>query len=134
MTTADSDTGFGRDNNPVGVEKDDVGSVVKGFSKCAGCTYVQAPQQDKRHTAVDVECGVEKDHVGSVVKKSQTCAVSSTYKYHSISITEFDSDGQGSIVMLMYRTCYFWHVPNHESKPTAISSSNLQFYEAVFAL
>ena len=76
VSVADSDTGFGRGNDAVDilcgvVEKDDVGSVVKEFSKCAGFTYVQAPQhqQDKRHTAVDVECGVEKDDVGSAKRE-----------------------------------------------------------------
>ena len=50
---ADSDTGFGCGNNPVDVEKDDVGSVVTKSQTCAGFTCVQASQyqQDKRHTA-----------------------------------------------------------------------------------
>ena len=49
VSTADSDTGFGLDIRTVdvvcGIEKDDVGSVVKKTPKCAGFTYVQAPQQ-----------------------------------------------------------------------------------------
>ena len=61
VPAADSDTGFGRGNDPVDIEKDDVGSVVKKSPICAGAgfTYVQASQhqQDKRHMTDQRETG-----------------------------------------------------------------------------